>query len=183
MQQIKKRNPVPSPRGEVFHFIFHFHYLSGESINARRIREITWALAFPGLVLILLSAHLSLPLCLFFIRCSPTFFALLPLFTHHLSHFSVLFSLLCLSLSISGCHRHSVAFFTSLPCDIPLFLFLRPLSQFLAMPLLLFSFFLSCVALNIPLALPTGLTLDQHDWTWPPRVLLSGWSSAKKEVS
>lgn len=89
------------------------------------------------------SLLISLSLCLFFIRCSPTFFALLPLFTHHLSHSSVLFSLLCLSLSISGCHRYSVAFFTSLPCDIPLFLFLRPLSPFLAMPLLLFSFFLT----------------------------------------
>lgn len=43
--RLKKINPVLSPRGEVFHFIFH--YLSGASINARRIREITWALAFP----------------------------------------------------------------------------------------------------------------------------------------
>lgn len=100
---------MPSPRGEVFHFIFHFHYLSGASINARRIREITWALAFPGLVLILLSARLS-PSVLFFIRCSSTVFALLSLFTHHLSHSNVLFPLLCLSLSISGCHSYSVAF-------------------------------------------------------------------------
>ncbi len=89
---------MPSPRGEVFHFIFRFHYLSGESINARRIREITWALAFPGLVLILLSAHLSLSLShsVFFSSLAPL--PSLPcslLFTHHLSHSSVLSSLLC----------------------------------------------------------------------------------------
>lgn len=45
-----------------FHFIFHFHYLPSESINASRVRKITWASAFPGLVLIL-PCCLSLTFC------------------------------------------------------------------------------------------------------------------------
>lgn len=48
---------MPSWRGEVFHFTFHFHYLSAESINARRIREmrnymgsrLPWPGAYPPL--------------------------------------------------------------------------------------------------------------------------------------
>ena len=84
-------------------------------------------------------------------------------------------------LSVSRCHCCPVAFFTPLPCDIPLFLFLPPLSSFLAVPLPLPSF-RECVALAIPLALPTRLTLDQHDWTWAPWVLLAGQFSAKRSV-
>lgn len=50
--------------GEVFPFYFPFHYLPGESINARRIREITWPLAFPALVLLHPWVHLPLFLAL-----------------------------------------------------------------------------------------------------------------------
>lgn len=52
------------------------------------------------------------------------------------------FSLSFASLSIAGCHSCSVAFFTLLPCDMPLFQFLRPLSSFL--PLLLLPFLSVC---------------------------------------
>lgn len=90
---------MPSLRGEVFHFIFHFHYLSGESINARRIRKITWALAFPGLVLIVLSAHLSLSFFSslpFFLPCS---LSLTTIFPTAMS-FSLFFACLYQSLNV-----------------------------------------------------------------------------------
>lgn len=92
-----------------FHFIFHFHYLPGESINARRIREITWTLAFPGLVLIHPSWSSTLPLPLtqsFLIHCYPNFVVWLSLF-----HWSVLLTsvLVCLAsikllLSCQSCY-------------------------------------------------------------------------------
>lgn len=92
------------------------------------------------------------------------------------SHCYVHSSLFCLSLSISQCHSCSVAFFTPLPTDIPLFLFLPPLSSFLAMPLPLLSF-CECITLTIPLALPTRFWISM---TGPPWVLLAGQFSAKK---
>lgn len=83
----EERNPLPPVQeGKFSHFIFHFHYLPAESINARRIREITWTLAFPALVLIhpwvhpplflsLLSSifsHPQLPYCCRFALSVPT---------------------------------------------------------------------------------------------------------------
>lgn len=160
---------MPSPRGEVFHFIFHFHYLSGESINARRIREITWALASPGLVLILLSAHLSLSLSLslrpFFILLSLT---LLSLFTHHL--FPLRCPFLCLYQSLHVIAALSPSSPRS-PVTYPCFYFSPPLSSFFsratASPLFLF-FSYECFTLTMLLALPKRLTLDQHDWVRGP---------------
>lgn len=137
--------------------------------------RLSWPGAYPPLC-----SSLSLSQSVFFHPLLPYLLSLA------LSVYPPSFPLQCpflssLPLSISRCHNCSGAFFTSLPCDIPLFLFLPALSSFVAMPLLLLSF-CECVALAILLALPMRLTLDQHDWTWPHG---SCWlaSSQQKEVS
>lgn len=126
---------------------------------------------------LLISLSLTLSFC---IPCSFTFFALLSLFTHHLSHSSVLFSLLCPYQSLDVI----AALLPSSPSSsvtYPYFYFSHPYLHFLAMPLLHLSF-CKCVAQTIPLVVPVRLPLDQHDWAWPQWVLFAGQFSAKRSV-
>lgn len=141
-----------------------------------------WHGLSPFLAWCLLSSLLISPSLSFFIHCSPTFFALLSLFTHHLCRSNVLFSLFfaCLYLS-PDVIATLLPSPTSYPQTYPYFYFSDPYLHFVAVLRLLFSF-CECVALTTPLALPVGLTLDQHDWAWPPWVLLASQSSAIRSV-
>lgn len=124
---------------------------------------LAWCLSSPLLISLTLASHPSLPYLLHlpFSVCPPSFKPHCPFPSS-------------LPLSISQCHRCSVALSTMIPCDIPLPLFLSPLSSFFfAKPLLLF-FFSECVTLTIPRALPMWLSLYQRDWAWSPWVLLAG---------
>lgn len=122
---------------------------------------LAWCLSLPLHISLTLSPHPSLPYLLH-----------LPLsvcpqsFSPHCPFPSSL-------LSVSRCHGCSVALSTTIPCDIPLPLFLSPIFIFFTKPLLLF-FFSECVTLTIPRALPMWLSLYQHDWAWSPWVLLAG---------
>lgn len=92
-------------REGVFHFIFHFHYQSGESINARRIREITWLSP-------LMPWCLSLSLLIIFsLSLHPMLFYLL---VFCLPSLCVLSNSHCPSLSISLCHSCVSAIFSGL---------------------------------------------------------------------
>lgn len=164
----RDRNPVPPVQeGKFFHFIFHFHYLPGESINARRIREITCTLAFPALALIHPWIHLPLFLSLLFYLFSST--ATLPL-----SCCSPFQPSLCPSSAPSSSLHLSISYYH--PCPVIIFTRMRYYFLYLYISLVLFFldfyfFFLPSTSLvlgttvTIPLVLPVHFLLDQHDWT------------------